>query len=80
MGAEYTINYAQLKKEEFKKKVEEYTQGNYLDVVYELVGGDIFDQVVELLRLNSRSVSGAWATKGDYLSSGLLPEQFPRCQ
>eukprot|EP01059_Diplonema_ambulator_P020544 TRINITY_DN3436_c0_g6_i1.p1 TRINITY_DN3436_c0_g6~~TRINITY_DN3436_c0_g6_i1.p1 ORF type:complete len:355 (+),score=139.35 TRINITY_DN3436_c0_g6_i1:44-1066(+) len=42
-GADYTINYG---KEDLKKAVSKITKGKMCDVIYEPVGGDIFDQCV----------------------------------
>ena len=42
-GADFTVNYA---KEPLKKAVAKITKGKFCDVIYEPVGGDIFDQCV----------------------------------
>lgn len=42
MGADYLINYS---KEDLKAKVSEITKGNLADVVYDPVGGFIFELV-----------------------------------
>eukprot|EP00004_Rigifila_ramosa_P012287 TRINITY_DN2651_c0_g1_i1.p1 TRINITY_DN2651_c0_g1~~TRINITY_DN2651_c0_g1_i1.p1 ORF type:complete len:328 (-),score=81.48 TRINITY_DN2651_c0_g1_i1:168-1151(-) len=43
LGADFTINYA---KEKLKETVEKITNGHFCDVIYESVGGEIFDQCV----------------------------------
>lgn len=42
MGADYCINYA---KEDLKEAVGKITDGKFADVVYEPVGGEIFEKV-----------------------------------
>jgi len=46
IGADYVINY---QKEDMKKRVEEITNGKYADVIYEMVGGDIFEKSIRCI-------------------------------
>eukprot|EP01126_Amoeba_proteus_P066302 TRINITY_DN9564_c0_g1_i2.p1 TRINITY_DN9564_c0_g1~~TRINITY_DN9564_c0_g1_i2.p1 ORF type:complete len:204 (-),score=63.32 TRINITY_DN9564_c0_g1_i2:151-693(-) len=46
VGADYLINYTT---QDMKKEVEKITSGNFVDVVYENVGGDIFHQCVRCM-------------------------------
>lgn len=43
MGADYVVNYS---KQNLKEAVGEITKGEFCDVIYEPVGGEIFDQCV----------------------------------
>eukprot|EP01130_Rhizamoeba_saxonica_P018118 TRINITY_DN8980_c0_g1_i2.p1 TRINITY_DN8980_c0_g1~~TRINITY_DN8980_c0_g1_i2.p1 ORF type:complete len:244 (-),score=57.40 TRINITY_DN8980_c0_g1_i2:355-1086(-) len=43
VGADHTINYSS---DNMKERVKEITNGRYVDVIYEIVGGDIFNQVI----------------------------------
>jgi len=45
-GADYVINYS---KEDMKAKVEQITGGNFADVIYDVVGGKIFDECVRCI-------------------------------
>jgi NADPH2:quinone reductase len=42
LGADFVVNYA---KEDMKEKISQFTNGKFVDVVYEVVGGDVFDKV-----------------------------------
>jgi len=46
LGADYFINYS---KEDLKEKVEKITNGKYIDVCYEIVGGEIFEKCVRCM-------------------------------
>jgi hypothetical protein len=46
-GADFLVNYSNLK--DMKKQVEAITDGHMVDVVYDVVGGDVFDQCVRLM-------------------------------
>jgi NADPH2:quinone reductase len=50
-GADHLINYAA---GEFKDKVKELTGGNGADVIYDPVGGDVFDQSLRCINWNGR--------------------------
>merc|ERR1712190_22778 len=49
VGAEFVVNYS---KEKLKEAVGEITQGAFCDVIYEPVGGEIFDQCVRCVATN----------------------------
>jgi len=49
LGAHHTVNYSKYKGQEFKAKIEEITNGNFVDVVYEIVGGSVFDDCVKCM-------------------------------
>jgi NADPH2:quinone reductase len=45
LGADHVVNYAT---EDMKASVEKFTNGKFVDVIYEVVGGDVFDKVTEI--------------------------------
>lgn len=51
LGATHVINYA---KEDMKARVKEICDGEGVDVVYEIVGGKVFDTCVSCLRSEGR--------------------------
>ena len=48
-GADYCINYSQ---NEFKDKVKEYTDGKGANIIYDPVGGDVFNQSLRCIAWN----------------------------
>ena len=48
-GADYCINYSQ---NEFKDKVKEYTDGEGANIIYDPVGGDVFNQSLRCIAWN----------------------------
>ena len=50
-GCDHVINYA---KGEFKDRVKELTGGKGADVIYDAVGGDVFDQSLRCINWNGR--------------------------
>ena len=48
-GADYCINYSQ---NEFKDKVKEYTNGKGANIIYDPVGGDVFNQSLRCIAWN----------------------------
>ena len=48
-GADYCINYSQ---NEFKEKVKEYTDGKGANIIYDPVGGDVFNQSLRCIAWN----------------------------
>jgi NADPH:quinone reductase len=50
-GCDYIVNYA---KGEFKEKVKELTGGRGADVIYDAVGGDVFDQSLRCIAWDGR--------------------------
>jgi NADPH2:quinone reductase len=52
VGADYVVNY---QTQEMRKVIADITNGYLVDVVYELVGGDIFDQVVRCVTPQGRA-------------------------
>lgn len=50
-GAEFLINY---KTDDFVEKVKEYTAGNGADVIYDPVGGDVFDRSTKCIAWEGR--------------------------
>lgn len=50
-GADYTINYTH---EDFRKRVKEITGGKGANVIYDPVGGDVFDQSVRCIAWEGR--------------------------
>ena len=50
-GADYCINYSS---GEFKEKVKEYTNGKGADIIYDPVGGDVFDQSLRCISWNGK--------------------------
>jgi NADPH2:quinone reductase len=50
-GADHTINYAE---EDLREQVKTITGGKYADVIYDPVGGDIFDSAVRCMAWESR--------------------------
>jgi NADPH2:quinone reductase len=48
VGADYVVNYS---KQKLKDAVDEITKGEFCDVIYDPVGGDIFDQCVRCVSL-----------------------------
>ena len=50
-GADYLIDYS---KNKFKDQVKEITQGKGADVIYDPVGGDVFDQSLRCIAWNGR--------------------------
>jgi len=63
-GAEYLIDY---RTEDFSKKVNEITAGKGADVIYDPVGGDIFDQSIKCIAWEGRILVIGF-------SSGRIPE------
>lgn len=51
-GAHHTINYSNLK--QLKERVNEITNGKYADVIYEVVGGDVFKECIRCIAPNGR--------------------------
>merc|ERR1712003_8789 len=49
VGAEFVVNYS---KEKLKDAVGKITNGAFCDVIYEPVGGEIFDQCVRCVAMN----------------------------
>ena len=49
-GCDHVINYS----EPFRDKVKELTGGNGADVIYDAVGGDVFDQLLRCINWNGR--------------------------
>ncbi len=50
-GADYCINYS---KNEFKEKVKEITNGKGANIIYDPVGGDVFNQSLRCIAWNGR--------------------------
>jgi NADPH2:quinone reductase len=50
-GAEYSINYSE---ENLKESVKEITKGRGVDVIYDPVGGELFDQCLRSMAWNGR--------------------------
>ena len=50
-GADLCINYS---KGEFKEKVKEFTDGKGADIIYDPVGGDVFDQSLRCIAWNGK--------------------------
>jgi len=50
-GADFLINYEE---EDFVEKVKEYTQGKGADVIYDPVGGDVFDKSMKCIAWEGR--------------------------
>ncbi|MGB1287457.1 MAG: NADPH:quinone oxidoreductase family protein, partial [Aggregatilineales bacterium] len=63
-GANYTINYAE---EDLKARVKEITGGKYANVIYDPVGGDMFDTATRCI---------AW--EGRYLVIGFASGRIPK--
>jgi NADPH2:quinone reductase len=53
LGAEHTINYA---KTDFVEEVRRLTGGEGVDIVLDMVGGDVFDRSLDLLRTLGRMI------------------------
>jgi len=51
LGAHYVINYL---KQDMKAVVNEITKGQFVDVIYDVVGGDLFNQCVKCIAPNGR--------------------------
>jgi len=66
MGADYLVNYST---EDMKEKVSQVTGGRFADVVYDNVGGEIFDKCVRSMAENGRLLVVGFA-------SGTIPK-FP---
>ena len=52
-GADYVINY---KEADFVEVIQEQTNGNGVDVVFDTVGGDVFGRNFDALKINGRAV------------------------
>jgi len=63
-GAEFLINY---RSDNFVEKVNEFTEGQGADVIYDPVGGDIFDQSIKCIAWEGRILVIGF-------SSGRIPE------
>ena len=63
-GAEYLINY---RSENFVEEVNEFTEGKGADVIYDPVGGDVFDQSTKCIAWEGRILVIGF-------SSGRIPE------
>ncbi len=63
-GADHVINY---EKEDFVEKVKEYTGGRGADVIYDPVGGDVFDKSSKCIAWNGRLIVVGF-------TSGRIPE------
>ena len=50
-GADYCINYS---KKNFKDEVKEITNGNGADIIYDPVGGEVFNQSLRCIAWNGR--------------------------
>jgi len=53
-GADHVINYGADFKKGFREKVKELTGGNGADVIYDPVGGDVFDESVRCINWGGR--------------------------
>ena len=63
-GADYLVNY---KHEDLKTKIKEITNGKGVDIVFDPVGGDLFDQATRCINWNGRLLVVGFA-------SGIIPE------
>jgi NADPH2:quinone reductase len=54
LGADATINYSE---QDFVEEAWRITEGAGVDVVFESVGGDVFEESLEVLRLNGRLIA-----------------------
>jgi len=63
-GAEYLVNYSD---GDLKTKIKELTDGKGVDVIYDPVGGDLFDQATRCINWNGRLLVIGFA-------SGRIPE------
>lgn len=53
-GADHVINYGRDFKNGFREKVKELTGGNGADVIYDPVGGDVFDESIRCINWGGR--------------------------
>jgi NADPH2:quinone reductase len=63
-GADFTINYSQ---EDLREAVKKYTEGRFADVIYDPVGGDLFDSAIRCTAWGGRYLVVGFA-------SGRIPE------
>ena len=75
-GADHLINYT---KEDFRTKVKELTNGKGADVIFDPVGGDVFDQSVRWYRLG-RPYFGDWLCRRTNSPSSGQPDPGQKLQ
>ena len=63
-GADYTVNYSE---ENLRERVREITNGKGANVIYDPVGGDLFDQALRMIAFEGRLLIIGFA-------SGRIPE------
>lgn len=74
LGADHAINY---KTEDFAKKIKEQTDGNGVDVILDMVGGDYFPRNLQCLKAEGRLVQIA-LLRGPMTEINLLPVMMKR--